>query len=279
MNYHNGFLNNDKGVSLFYQSWISPDPRATIIIIHGVGEHSGRYKEFAQYLVDNNISVCTFDLKGYGRSGGKKGHIDSFVDFTSDVKLFIDFVKNKFVNNKKLFLLGHSLGALIAIKYLHFYHDHPITGVILSGPPFSLNISVSAWLRRACVLFSSILPAMTIKEKSIQLNMLTHDKEKLEEFRRDPARHYVRSLQFIREYFKAEKETFNAAQYLSIPLLIIQGGDDDVIDVNKVKDFYHNLYVGDKMLIVYPDMYHEVLNEIDRSRVYSDVKYWLEQRS
>jgi len=278
MDYQNGYLENNKGITLFHQSWTSSNPRATLIIIHGVGEHSGRYAEFAHYLAEKTISVYTFDLKGYGQSGGERGHIDSFSDFTSDVALFIDFVKNKVIDNQKIFLLGHSLGALIVIRYVRLYQNQPLAGVILSGPPFHLNVSISAWLKRVCAFCSTILPAMTIKERSIQLNMLTHDKGKLEEFRKDPFRHYTRSLQFIREYFRAEKQSFHDAPYIALPLLILQGGDDDVIDVKKVKNFYHNLNIDDKTLIIYPEMYHEVLNEVDRIRVYADVKYWIEQR-
>ncbi|MBU1863123.1 MAG: lysophospholipase [Candidatus Omnitrophica bacterium] len=276
--YQTDFLLNDRNIKLFHQAWVASNPLASVVIIHGVGEHSGRYEEFARFLNEKQISVYSFDLPGYGKSGGKRGHVKSFSDFTDDVKINIDFIKEKIGDKEKIFLLGHSLGALITIRYVRIFNDVSFSGLILSGPPFQLNLSATSWWRRIGVFFSSILPAITIKEESIQLNMLTHDAEKLAAFRKDPLRHYRRSLQFIQAYFKGEKKAFADGPFLALPVLIVQGGADDVIDVKKVKTFYHQLNIEDKMFIVYPEMYHEVLNEIERARVYDDIVNWIMRR-
>jgi len=276
--YKSGFLENADHIQLFYQAWIPETVQAAVVIVHGVGEHSGRYEEFAHFLTSHHCAVYTFDLRGYGRSGGQRGFINAFTDFTADVTLFVTYVKKQIDPSLKLFLLGHSLGAIIVVRTVHLCEKLPLDGMIISGPPFKLNLSIPAWWGRLCIFFSSLLPALTIKERSIQLNMLTHDKEKIEAFRRDPYRHYQRSLTFIREYFKAEKAAFSDSTSLTISLLIVQGGEDDIIDVQKVKDFYHQVPAEDKMLIIYPEMYHEVLNEVDRSRVFSDIYQWISKR-
>jgi alpha-beta hydrolase superfamily lysophospholipase len=105
--------------------------------------------------------------------------------------------------------------------------------------------------------------------------MLTHDEEKKNEFLNDPLRHYHRSFKLICEFFKAEKKAFSYSNVVNVPLLVMQGGEDTVIDVKKVKEFYHSVPFEEKMLVIYPEMYHEVLNEIDRERVYADVLKWI----
>jgi len=278
ISYQKGFFENSRNVKLFHQQWISQASKATVCIIHGVGEHSGRYEEVAQYLVENNVSVFTFDLQGYGQSEGKRGHIDSFSWFIEDVESFYTFIQPSIPTPKKIFLLGHSLGALIATHFGIHNTNMPFKGIILSGPPFKI-ISIPAWWNRVGILLASVLPALTFQETSIQLNTLTHDKNKIESFRTDPYRHYYRSFQFIKEYFRAEKKAFKSADKVYYPLLIVQGGDDDIVDVHKVREYYDRLTIEDKTLIVYPEMFHEVLNEVNRRRVFTDILSWIEHHS
>lgn len=278
--YENGYIKNKRAIKLFYQVWQVPQPVMNVIVVHGVGEHSGRYEEFAHFLASKNISVYAFDLHGYGKSAGKRGHVRRFTDYADDVATFTEFVHSRYAGDgKKFFLLAHSLGAIISIIALHRSTANlGCAGLVISGPPFKLCFSLPSWLHKVEALLSSFFPALTVQEKRIELNMLTHDTEKIEAFRKDPYRHYKRSLRFITEYFKGEKAAYAAAHELAIPILILQGAADTVIDVAKVKDFYHALTEPDKTLIVYPEMYHEVLNELERERVYSDVLGWLMMR-
>jgi len=271
----NGYINNVRGIRIFHQRWCAATPSASVILVHGVGEHSGRYREFAEYLVSQNISVYAFDLEGFGKSDGKRGHIDYFSYYAQDLKSFIDYIVSETEGKQSLYLLGHSLGAIVCLETLHIYDDLNLAGLIVSGPPFRLNLSTAEWFRKFGSIFSSFLPALTFEEKSIQINMLTHDEGKKEEFLRDPLRHYQRSFKLIREFFKAERKAFYYSSIVNIPLLVVQGGEDTIINVKRVEEFYHSVLFEDKMLIIYPEMYHEVLNEIDRERVYGDILRWI----
>ncbi len=148
----------------------------------------------------------------------------------------------------------------------------------MSGPPFRLNLSFTSFYQKASLLLSSVLPALTIKERNIRINMLTHDEKKREAFHNDPYRHYNRSIRFIREYFKAEKAAFRAGDAIGVPIMILVGGEDEIIDVKKAKVFYDSVAQEDKTFIIYPEMYHEVLNEVARERVFSDIVHWLKKR-
>lgn len=274
--YADGYITNARGVKIYQQQWFIEQARANILIIHGVGEHSGRYQEFAHHLAENNVATFSYDLQGFGRSGGKRGHINSFADYVADLKLVLEMIQQRSARGVPTFLMGHSLGSIITLYSIDIFEDLPIQGIIISGPPFRLNFSVPAWWSRMASLVGSILPAMRIKEHRIQLNMLTHDEKKIEEFRADPHRHYQRSIRFIGEYFKTVNLVFKNAHSITVPLLVLQGGDDDVVDVAKVREFFHAVTFEDKTLIIYPDMYHEVLNEVDRERVYTDILKWLD---
>jgi lysophospholipase len=270
-----GHLNNSRAKRLFYQGWHSEKSVASIVLVHGVGEHSGRYKECAEFFASRGIDVFAFDLEGFGRSEGKRGHIDDFAYYAEDLKDFIRYVANTFKPHK-LFLMGHSLGAIICLDMLCDNSDIQLSGLVLSGPPFRLNLTAAEWFRKCASVIASCFPALTFEERSIQINMLTHDEQKKKEFMQDPLRHYKRSLRLIREFFKAEKRACTHSEIINLPLLIIQGGEDKIIDVKRVEEFYHAVAREDKMLIIYPEMYHEVLNEIDRQRVYRDVLRWIQ---
>lgn len=274
--YIQGHFTNSRAKRIYYQGWQAKGSVASIVLVHGVGEHSGRYKECAEFFSARNIDVYAFDLEGFGRSDGKRGHIDSFTYYADDVKQFLEFLTTVGAPSA-LFLMGHSLGAIVCLETIQSHGDLGIAGLVLSGPPFRLNLTAAEWFRKCASFIASILPALTFEERSIQINMLTHDELKKEEFLHDPLRHYKRSFTLIREFFKAEKRAYSYSDLINVPLLIIQGGDDTIIDVKRVEEFYHNVEREDKMLIIYPDMYHEVLNEIERERVYGDVARWIKE--
>lgn len=274
--YTQGHFTNSRAQQIYYQGWQAKGSVASIVLIHGVGEHSGRYKESAEFFAARNIDVYAFDLEGFGRSDGKRGHIDSFTDYADDVQQFLELVPTLGAQSA-IFLMGHSLGAIVCLETIQRYSDLGLAGLLLSGPPFRLNVTAAEWFRKCASFVSSIVPALTFEERSIQINMLTHDEQKKEEFLRDPLRHYKRSFTLIREFFKAEKRAYSYSDLINVPLLIIQGGDDTIIDVKRVEEFYRAVEREDKMLIIYPEMYHEVLNEIERERVYGDVVRWIKE--
>ncbi len=262
------------GEDLYYRFWKVDGSRDILVIVHGVGEHGGRYDEFAEYISGNGISVFTFDMRGYGRSSGKRGHINKFGEYVFDLKNGIRFVDTQIDGVGNIFVLGHSLGALVVLGSIAEYKIK-CKSIILSGPPFKLNLKVSLLIKKGLILLGSVIPALTVRENSISVNMLTHDEKKKEEFRTDPYRHSHRSLSFIREFFKYSSDYFDLASLIEVPILIIQGGEDGVVDLNKVREFYNKIIYPNKRLIVYNEMYHEVLNEVNRELVYRDICSWI----
>lgn len=268
---------NSRGQKLFRTFYKAENAVCSLLIVHGVGEHSGRYDEFARYLAARRINIVTFDLAGYGRSEGKKGFITDFSDFTSDVAFIASTMRKELgLNNIPLFLMGHSLGGLIALRTATQFEDLGLKGLISIGVPFKLKVSVPGWWRRLLLFLAEMLPWLHFEDSSIKPNMLTHDEEKLQELSQDKYHHYKRSLRFIREYFRNAHQSFTEdGATISCPFLLLQGGDDSVVCPKAVKDFYDTVIFDNKKLIIYPGMYHEVLNETDRARVYEDILEWI----
>lgn len=271
-----GTFSGVDGVTIFYRKWKTEEPRGVVVVSHGLGEHGGRYAELAEYLCDNGFSCAAMDHRGHGKSTGSKGHTDSFDVLAADLETFLGIAGGD-SSSSPVFLLGHSLGGLLAL-YLVLEQRPGLDGLIISAPPLQLRLPIPAIKVWAGKLLSGIIPALALNNE-IDPDMLSTDAKTVEDYKNDPLVHPKISARMFTEMLAAT-ERVNSASIESFPeSLFIQGEDDPIVDPAGIRSFQKK--VGNKVskMITYPGFLHESLNESDRRKVYTDILEWLEHNS
>ena len=242
-------------------------------MIHGMGEHGGRYQAFADYLAEMGLVSIVPDLRGFGKSGGKKVCIKHFTDFYKDLAALHSWAHRQY-KETSLFLFGHSFGGLIASSYLAFYHHPKVSGLILSSPIFGVAVPVPLWRHLLGVTASYLTPDYT-QDSGVDPKTLTHDQVILEAYAKDPSINHQISARLYRELVRQMTRREEIAKKIHAPVLIVQAGEDKVVLKDRTIQFFNELSSQDKEMEIYPGFYHEVLNEIDRSTVYSRAGRWI----
>ena len=274
MKHEEGYFEGTGGLQLFRQSWFPEgDIRAALAVVHGFGEHSGRYGNLVGVAVPKGYVVHAFDLRGHGRSPGPRGYINSFADFREDVGRFLAWVQSQHPA-LPLFLLGHSMGGLIVLEYV--LHDADgLAGVVASGPLLG-QAGISPLLFWMSRLLSGVLPRLTLNT-SLDATTISRDPAVVEAYVGDPLVHSLGTPRLSTELTKAYTWVQAHAGDLDLPCLIVQGGADQLVPPESVRQFYEHIRCADKTLHIYPGYYHEVFNDIGKEQPLSDVMAWLEE--
>ena len=269
-----GALTTSDGVILYTQSWCAAQPKATIALIHGIAEHSARYKHVGEYLAEHGYTVHTMDLRGHGRSPGKRILVRQMEEHSKDVASFLTWVRQKAAGTP-LFLLGHSMGGLIVTYYV-LSQSPQLTGVILSAPALKLS-SVSPMLIAIGRLIAKVAPGLPMA--TLDLAAISRDPVVLKANADDPLVHRggipaATGLAMVQAvaYVQRQMENFR------LPVLIVQGTADRLVDPEGSKQLYARAQSTDKTLKLYEGLYHEVLNEPEKDQVMADMLAWLDQR-
>lgn len=264
-------------VELFVQTW-SPTGaiRGVVAIVHGIGEHSGRYDYLVQRLVERGFAVSALDNRGHGRSAGTHGHVDSWDDYREDVHSFIHYVSARFLR-LPLFLYGHSLGALIVTDYVLFHADG-LNGLIVSGHPLRPAAVAKPMLIFLARLLSRYRP-LTSFDLGLDDNMISRDPDVVKAYREDPLVHRRVTARWGTESLAAVDRVRARAAEIRMPLLILHGGADKINSADGSRELFEKASSSDKELIIYPGGFHEPHNDLDRERVASDVIEWIMERS
>jgi alpha-beta hydrolase superfamily lysophospholipase len=264
------------GLPLYYQAW-RPDapPRASLIIVHGLSEHSDRYMNLVNALVPEGIAVYAFDHRGHGRSTKNLvAHVNDWSEYRGDVRAFVELVTEQ-ENKIPLFILGHSMGGLITANYV-LHHPQGLSGVILSAPPLG-DVGVPLWLRLLGRLVSVVKPDAVFKS-GLELSGISRDSDVIEAYNNDPLIHGKITARWSVEFFKAIEWTRDHAVEFPLPLLIIHGDADQLVPIAGSRAFFDKIQQGDKSYITYEGGYHESLNDIHYEQVVADIKNWLLER-
>ena len=274
-----GYFEGRETKRLFYQYWLpdSSNIKAYIIALHGWGTHSDRMEVPAEFLTENGYAVYAFDIRGHWRNADNNlGHIDSMDHVQKDIILFMDLVK-KTSGDKKIFLMGHSFGALIA---LIFAANHPaLPGVLVSSPLLRLavNLSFSKKLgKKIAGPISKISPTKTV-DMVIEQNLLTSDIKILRKHISDDKKLDKISLRSAAEMERAMKWAMENASKLLCPILVMQAGKDKMVEKGTTKEFFEKIKSKDKTYREYDGFLHELWNEKGRAQVFRDMYIWLEK--
>jgi len=265
-----------KGLRLAYRVWETPNARAAIVVVHGLGEHSGRYGEFAERMAAYGIATYAMDLRGHGLSEGRRGHVPSFDVYLQELDRFRREVEGLADFRVPLFLLGHSLGGLIALRYQEEYNTR-FEGAIISTPWLATAMTIPRWKANAAHALSKLLPALPM-HAGIKPEHLSRDTDIVEAYRADPLVHDTVTPRLFTEVSAAMGLAFQRTDRIQEPLLLLLAGDDRLVDTERALRFARSLHIPDFTLRVYPGHFHELLNELDRATIHREIRDWIAAR-
>jgi len=270
--YTTGDFNGCGKTALFYQQWVPKAAKSSVLIIHGIGEHSSRYTHVALYLASRSYAVYAFDLPGHGRSEGPRGHIERFDDYPSCVDLFLKHLHLP----GKVFLLGHSLGGLIALDCAMRFQDR-FCGVIASAPAIGLAIRIPPGIYVMARALDIALPSFALADTSIRAALLSHDSNVTAAYDNDPLVTRKRSARFIMELIRAQRRIRDNPGKLALPALFLKAGSDNIVSDDAIDRFFADAGSCKKSLIRYDDFFHEIFNETGKERPLKDMVDWLDK--
>ncbi len=301
------FAINEK-LKLYEQVWLPPGgaddnqlrTKATVMIVHGFGEHSGRYRPLAMYLINNNYAVYAYDQRGHGKSGGPRAYINAWEEYVTDLERAVDRVLES-SGELPLFILAHSLGGLVLASYLvkhkarvnrgttnppitPYTDDEspppniPIAGVIFSSSLLRMPTNVSPLLLALSGLVNSLRPKMqTIK---VDPSTLSKDEYEVDKYNADPLVYHggmpVRTGVEIRQAVEALQSQMIE---IEVPFYVFHGSEDQLTDPKGSELLYYTARAMDKTHKVYYGGYHEMLNAPEKKIVMADILAWLDARA
>ncbi len=274
MNHQEGFFQGVRNTNIYYQCWLPEDPpRAVIVIVHGLNEHSGRYMNLVAHVVPQGYAVYAFDHPGHGKSEGVRAHVERFNDFTDTLDIYTAMVCGWQPENP-IFLLGHSLGGLICAVYL-LEHQERFTGAILSAPAVNIAGDISPLMIFLGKLLSVVLPAFGLTRQLS--DGVSRDPEVVKAYIHDPLVTYPGKVtaRLGAEIFNAMQRIRAEAGAIALPILLVQGSADRLVDPAGAQMLYEKAGSPDKTLHVYKGLYHEIMNEPEREQVLEDIATWL----
>lgn len=269
-----GFLNSADHLRLFWQRYSPPSPRATVVVLHGGGDHSGRYPALTSALVRAGFQVALVDLRGHGQSDGRRWHVDAFQENLADLDAFVAKLSQDGVAGERLFVVGHSHGALVATLWALSRGRH-VAGFVLSSPYFKLAIRPPAMKVLAAKLAGRVVPWLPV-DAGLDLADLTSDVDLQRWTDRDPLYGRKTTPRWYEESTRAQGEALRRANELQTPLLVLAGGADRIADVRAARAFVDAAGSADKRLVVYDGFRHEIFNEVRRQEPIGEAVAWLE---
>jgi acylglycerol lipase len=271
-----GFIEGVGGVRLYYRSIEVPVARAAVLVVHGLGEHSGRYTELGHALARFSFSTFAFDQRGHGNSEGRRGHAARFELLLQDIERFRREVQALVHTDCPIFLLGHSFGGLVALRYLEEY-EAGLRGAIIVSPWLATAMPVPRWKVNLAAIVGRVAPSLPFSAQ-INANDISHDPAVVAAYRDDPLVHDKITPRLFAEVSIAMGLVLQKSDRIRVPLLFLLAGDDRIVDVHRSEAFARSLSVADVTTHVHADDYHEVLNELDRNTAYVEIRDWVETR-
>ncbi|MCX5868303.1 MAG: lysophospholipase [Proteobacteria bacterium] len=276
-----GYFPGAGGTKIFWQAWVPPTDRENteerksrplILLAHGLGEHSGRYANVVNRLFPRGYPIFALDHRGHGRSEGKRGHIESFSEYLEDLKTLQALAVEKTGKNRVI-LIGHSLGGLIALAYA-LENQGTLAGVVASSPALKLKVQVP-WIKAFLgKTLSRIFPTLSM-DNGLNAEYLSHDPQVVKNYLEDPLVHKKVSARWFTEINSRMESTQAQAFQLTIPILLIHGGDDQLTDPRGTETFASRVGSVRKKFITYPGFYHESFNEVEKEKALRDLENWL----
>lgn len=274
MKYIEGTFKGIRNANIYYQAWL-PDGevKAVLFLVHGLGEHSGRYMNHVNHFVPLGYAIYGLDHLGHGKSEGEREVIQRFTDYTDPLTIYYKMVKN-WQPGKPIFILGHSLGGLLACYYL-LDHQEDFKGAIISAPLIKISDSISPMTITMGKILSFVAPKAGLL--GLDATGISCDPKVVKAYVNDPlVFHGKTPARLAAEMLKAMQRVTAEVDNITLPFIVIQGGADKLVDPGGAQMLYDKAGSKDKTLEVYPGLFHEVHNEPDCNSMFKDMETWLE---
>lgn len=264
-------LKTGDGVELYVTRDEVMKPKAALLIVHGLCEHSGRYAQVAEEVTGWGMSVWRYDHRGHGRSGGERGYVDDFHQYLDDAELVVQRMRMAHPG-RPLFMLGHSMGGYVAAAYGVKYPGRMIAQVFSGAATIVLPIFAEYenldWASEPRKPVDNALA-----------DLISHDPEVVRAYKEDPLvlKQFTQNL--VGEVFvKGARWLVERVEHFTCPCLILHGAADQIVTPDASRFFYRKCGAADRELKLYERLYHEILNEPERAQVMADIRQWMETR-
>lgn len=266
------------GTALQGHAWVPEGsvPRAHLLVVHGIGEHGGRYDGLANALLLRGIATHTWDQRGHGRSEGQRGHIRSWDDYCHDLNTFVTLVEQRQADDRPVILLGHSMGALVVL-------DAAMKGVpgvgalVVSGVPMEPKGPARPHLVLLARMLSKVWPRFALR-LPLDDSDLVSTEERRRKLAEDPLLHRQVSARWGAETLAAVARVRSCVEQLELPLLILHGERDRVNFAGGARWLYKHAGSPDKTLKIYAETRHEPHNDVESETATRDLAEWIEAR-
>jgi alpha-beta hydrolase superfamily lysophospholipase len=260
------------GALLFRRSWIPRSAKRIIVLVHGYGEHSGRYEHTASDLARAGFEVHAYDQQGHGRSGGARCHVRRFEHLLDDLEGFVAAVRTE-RTPLPIVVVGHSMGGLVVAAYAS-QRDPKIAGVVTSGATLSMPEDLPRARGIAAHVLRWLAPRLSLASQ-LDPEALSRDPEIVRAYLEDPLVQGKITTSLASQMLAAIKRTAAAASAVKVPMLLLHGEDDRICPVAGSRDFFEQLTVTQRGLRTYPGLRHEIFNEPERATVLDDLVGWI----
>jgi alpha-beta hydrolase superfamily lysophospholipase len=265
------FVNSD-GLSLFGRIWF-PDleARAVVYLVHGIGDHSGRFEEWAHFFCRRGVVVAALDYRGHGNSKGKRGHINKIKEFLDDIDTFIAKVGADFLDLPS-FIYGHSMGGNLVLTYL-MQNNQNFSGAVVTSPWIGLVNPPSLLTKWLAAHLDKVLPTLTLSTR-IRSSQLSSQPQAQQNAKSDPLMHSRISLRLFNQLNLAAEHLIANPAKITLPLLVLHGSADRVTCPKHSAEFSSKCKTS--VFKEYEGALHELHNESVKSDVFEHVMQWME---
>jgi len=270
-----GSFQSGSGANIFYRCWAPAEPRAVLLLAHGLAEHSGRYGDFASFFADAGIATYALDFPGHGRSDGKRGHIRDFQEYTEALGALLSLAREAHPDIPFV-LFGHSMGGLIAADFL-LQHQSEFVAAVLTGAAIRSPQQPSSIVLFINRVIASVMPRLGVLR--LDASGISRDPQVISDYENDPLVYRGKATAgLVTALFSAMKRVVENATSIRLPMLITHGSVDSLTAVEGSELLHDSISSGDKKIVIYDGLYHEILNEPERKNVMADILQWLESR-
>ena len=262
------------GETIYHQAWVPDgDAQAVVLLIHGLGEHSGRYRHVAAALVDAGYAVHALDHRGHGKSTGKRAFVKDYDEFMRDLHQFRRRIEAEHPA-LPLVLLGHSMGGNLAMGYTLGNPDG-IAALVLSGPALQVGDGFSPVQLKVFKLISKVAPAF--RPQGLSADAISRDPKVVEAYRNDPLVFTGKISAGLGAALIGAMQSFpERYEQLRLPVLVLHGTEDQLADIAGSRTLEAAAVNADLTAKYYEGLYHEVFNEPEQDQVLADLTNWLD---